>query len=1209
MTGWRIIALTAAIVRWAAVGIALACSARPAIAQRDTLASRLRPARLFSDGLVLQRGLPVPVWGWAPPTTSVSVSLNGQTRAVTSDATGAWRVTFPAMKAGGPYEMAIAGGSTRVDVHDILVGDVWVASGQSNMEWPVESSNNAAAEIANANDSKIREFAIPHTYSEKPEAEVVGGSWAHADPQHVGRFSGVAYFFARDLVKSIDVPIGIIHTSWGGANIETWMSRQALGMSERAWQAAMEKDRAHNDSMRTALRARIGNLPTTDAGLVNGTAVWADPMLADDSWATIRTPALWENAGYDGMDGTAWYRTSFTLTEDEARQSVRLSLGPIDDSDITWVNGVEVGRTTQRYADARLYTIPTSALRAGKNVIAVRVDDTGGGGGIYGSPAALYVDVGGVRRPLAGEWRFKVGMVSFEPDGQRINKIPTILFNRMIHPLLGFPIKGVIWYQGESNANSVAQATEYRALFAKLITSWRREWRGSNPEFPFLWVQLPNYGDVDSLPPAASGWATVRESQAAALSLPNTGQVVAIDIGQAEELHPRNKQDVAARLALKAREVAYGQSVASSGPTYRRHSIEGGRVTIELGNLGGGLVSRANRGTIPGFAIAGDDRQFVWADAKVEGNRVIVWSERVPKPAAVRYLWSNSPTAPALYNAQGLPVAPFRTDRWSGSVATSDPRFDWFEYRGDDSVYKVHRAGPNDYYNPIIAGFYPDPTIVRAGDDFYLATSSFAYFPGVPIFHSKDLVNWTQIGHILDRPSQLNLDSAGVSRGIFAPALSYHDGTFYMITTLIDRGGNFYVTAKNPAGPWSDPIWLSEIDGIDPSFFFDDDGKAYILNNGPPVGEPLYSGHRAIWIQQYDLAARKLVGPRTMIVNGGVDLSKKPIWIEAPHIFRRNGTYYLICAEGGTADQHSEVVFRSDAVMGPYIPYTRNPILTQRHLDPTRSFPVETTGHADFVETPNGDWWAVFLGTRNYGRDLWNTGRETFLLPVTWEDGWPTMLKGNATVPYVRSRPTLPRQAKATVPHSGNFGVRDEFDGTLAPYWEMLRTPREQWYDVTSEPGSLTIRARPEKLSGVGQPSLLARRQQHGTATASVAMRYLPAKAEDRAGIVAFYNESHYYFIGVRHDGARPVLEVRRRAWRGEAGDSLVASTQITLSPTRPLYLRIRARADKYDFLYATSPNAWKTLLAGADGTILSTKVASGFVGAMFGMYAYTASR
>ena len=652
------------LARAVSVALMVTAAARAAAAQADTLASTLRPARLFSDGLVLQRGAAIPVWGWAPPKTSVSVVLNGQTRTGTADARGAWRVTFPAMRAGGPYEMTVAGGGKRTEIRDILVGDVWVASGQSNMEWPVASSVNAAAEIASANDAKIREFAIPHSYSEKPEAEVVGGAWAHADSQHVGTFSAVAYFFARDLRTSADVPFGIIHTSWGGANIETWMSKAALGLTDSAWRAAMTRDRVHNDSVRAGLQAKIGDLPKADAGLQGDRALWADPMLSDASWATIKTPALWETVGYDGMDGVAWYRTSFTLTDEEARQAVRLSLGPIDDSDITWVNGVEVGRTTQRYADPRLYTVPASALHAGGNVVAVRVDDTGGGGGIYGSPAALYLEVGGVRRPLAGDWRFKVGMVSFQPDGQRINKIPTILYNRMIHPLLGFPIKGVIWYQGESNANSVEQAAAYRRLFRDMISSWRGEWRGSNPEFPFLWVQLPNYGPVDSLPPANSDWATARESQAAALALPNTGQVVAIDLGQAEELHPRNKQDVARRLALVARAVAYGERVVASGPMYRRHTVQGSRVTIELGNLGGGLVSRVTDGMIPGFAIAGDDRQFVWANAKLEGTRVVVWSERVTKPAAVRYLWTNSPVAPALYNREGLPVAPFRTDTW-----------------------------------------------------------------------------------------------------------------------------------------------------------------------------------------------------------------------------------------------------------------------------------------------------------------------------------------------------------------------------------------------------------------------------------------------------------------------------------------------------------------------------------------------------------------
>ena len=542
-------------------------------------------------------------------------------------------------------------------------------------------------------------------------------------------------------------------------------------------------------------------------------------------------------------------------------------------------------------------------------------------------------------------------------------------------------------------------------------------------------------------------------------------------------------------------------------------------------------------------------------------------------------------------------------------VATGTARFDWFQYEGNDSIYRAARPGPNDYLNPIIAGFYPDPTIIRAGSDYYAAMSSFAYFPGVPIFHSRDLVNWTQIGHVLDRPSQLNVDSAGVSRGIFAPALGVRDGVFYMITTLVDRGGNFYVTATDPKGPWSDPVWLKEIDGIDPSFFFDDDGKAYILNNGPPEGTPLYDGHRAIWMQEYDLDAKRLIGPRHVIVNGGVDLSKKPIWIEAPHIFKRNGTYYLICAEGGTADQHSEVVFRSASVHGPYVPYSGNPILTQRHLDPARPFPVETAGHADFVETPNGEWWAIFLGTRNYGRQFWNTGRETFMLPVRWTaDGWPVMLTGRDTVAYVNAGPKLPRTARPTVPHSGNFALRDEFDSpTLASYWTMLRTPRERWHDLGSSPGSLVLRARPEELSGRGQPSLVLRRQQHGSASASTAMTYVPAKEGDRAGLVAFHNDGFYYFLGVVHDGTRPVIQLRRRAGRAVPGDSVLASVPMTLRATDPVFLEIRAREGRYDFRYATEPNAWKILMADADGTILSSKVAGGFVGTMLGMYAYAA--
>jgi beta-xylosidase len=575
------------------------------------------------------------------------------------------------------------------------------------------------------------------------------------------------------------------------------------------------------------------------------------------------------------------------------------------------------------------------------------------------------------------------------------------------------------------------------------------------------------------------------------------------------------------------------------------------------------------------------------------------------RPIGATYLGPPESPRHAMAGARAATADVVQAAR-AAKAAPPVARFDWFEYDGHDSVYKTLERAPSKYLNPILAGFYPDPSITRAGGDYYLVNSSFAYFPGVPIFHSRDLVHWTQIGHVLHRPSQLKLDSLGVSRGIFAPAIRYHAGTFYMITTLADGGGNFYVTARNPAGPWSDPIWLHELDGIDPSFFFDDDGRAYIVNNGPPVGTPLYNGHRAIWFQEIDLATNTMIGPRKVIVNGGVDLAKHPIWIEAPHIIKVGKTYYLICAEGGTADQHSEVVFRSDSVGGPYVPYAGNPILTQRHLDPSRPFPITSTGHADFVDTPAGEWWAVFLGARPYTDDLYNTGRETFLLPVHWRNGWPTMLTGTATVPYTEPAPRLPH-ASAPIPTSGNFIVRDDFgERSLPLYWEQIRTPHERWYDLGSMPGWLSIIARPDAISGRGQPSFLGRRQQHIDATASTAVRFDPTEAGDKAGLVAFQNETHYYFLSLGRTSDTTVVQLEMRNGAAPA-DSVLATAPIRVPRNGVVYLRIDARGATYDFSYALTSGAWTPLVRDADGTILSTHKAGGFVGTMFGLYAYAA--
>ena len=532
--------------------------------------------------------------------------------------------------------------------------------------------------------------------------------------------------------------------------------------------------------------------------------------------------------------------------------------------------------------------------------------------------------------------------------------------------------------------------------------------------------------------------------------------------------------------------------------------------------------------------------------------------------------------------------------------------FDWFAYDGHDPVYDTLKARKDEYLNPILAGFYPDPSLVRVGADYYLVNSSFAWFPGLPIFHSRDLVNWTQIGNAIDRPTQLDYKDLEMSRALFAPTISYHNGTFAIINTCVDcvpdNRENFMITATNPAGPWSDPVELG-FEGIDPSLFFDRDGKAYIVNNGPPQGTPLYTGHRAIWMQEFDAAAKKMVGPRRVIVNGGTDIRKKPIWIEGPHLFRTKGWYYLMCAEGGTAEQHSEVIFRSKKVWGPYVPYKDNPILTQRTLAPTRPFPVTSTGHADLVETQKGQWYAVFLGTRPYAGDFYNTGRETFLLPVHWRRGWPVILPKGRPVPYAAKRPALPQDAAPAIPTHGNFTLRENFHGAaLGPQWLFVRTPRERWYTLSGS--SLDIRARADSIGSRGQPSFVGWRQQHAFASASTELEFAPQIEGERAGLAAFQNGDYFYFLGLMRQNGELVVAVMKRAGPGDPENGVVVASA-PIDTNGPIELKIDARGAAYDFSYATAPGSWVTLLRDADGTILSTKTAGGFVGTVIGMYAF----
>lgn len=534
-------------------------------------------------------------------------------------------------------------------------------------------------------------------------------------------------------------------------------------------------------------------------------------------------------------------------------------------------------------------------------------------------------------------------------------------------------------------------------------------------------------------------------------------------------------------------------------------------------------------------------------------------------------------------------------------------RFGWLDYRGSDPSDAVAVAGPGDYRNPILTGYYPDPSITRVGDDYYLVNSTFTWFPGIPIFHSRDLVNWTQIGNAIDRPDQLDFKDLGLSRGVFAPAIDYHDGTFYILNTCVDCGGNFIITAKDPKGPWSDPVWLPDLEGgIDPSIFFDTDGRAWIVNNGPPEGEPLYKGHRAIWGQEFDLKTMKTIGPRRLLVNGGVDLSKKPIWIEGPHIFKKDGTYYLICAEGGTAINHSQVVLRGSSPMGPFTPNPANPILTQRDLDPARPFPVTSAGHADFVVTPKGEWWASFLAIRPYGDDLYNTGRETFLMPVRWVDGWPRLTDPGQPIPLTHAKPDLPAQPPGPVPTSGAFQVRDAFDGpTLPPYWMMARNPKSDWYALKD--GFLVLDLRPVGLSDHGNPSFWGRRQQHHHAVLETELHFTPDAAGQRAGLAAVQSDEYWFRFTIERAGNQTVARVAMRDGTEAPADGRLLASQ-PVPDAGPYRLRITARGGAYDFHIAAPGRDWVPVLTGADGTILSTKRAGGFIGAMIGPFAQTVS-
>ena len=620
---------------------------------------------LFSDSMVLQRGQSDPVWGWTTPGATVRISIAGKDARAVAGADGEWMAHLPPLPTGGPYTLKVTGPQT-VTLADVQVGDVWVCSGQSNMEFGIGNAVNADQEIAQANYPKIRLFMVQHNIKTDPQTTAPVAPWVLCTPQSVKQggwngFSAVGYFFGRDLYENLHVPIGLIETDWGGTVAEAWTSGPALAKMPD-FQTAVARMDASRGATGTQAQKMAAWYAKNDPGMAGN---WSDTAADDAAWQTIALPGFFQNAGIPELskvNGIVWFRKTIDLPAGDAGKDAVLHF-LADDNDTTWVNGVQVG-ATEGYQTPRAYRLPAGTLKAGRNVIAVRVLDTGGDGGLYGDAAKMLLEVpGGTDVPLAGPWRVHLGITltqatALPKDSTDPNQV-TVLFNGMVNPLIPFGIKGAIWYQGEANAG---RATQYRTLLPTMIGDWRARWGEGN--FPFYIVQLANWA------PGGDAWPELQEAQwLTAKNVPNAGIATAIDIGNSTDIHPKNKQEVGRRLALVAEAQAFGEKVEDSGPLYQAMTVNGGAVRLTFTHLGGGLMSKADA-PLTGFTIAGADRKFVPADARIDGNAIVVSSAQVPAPVAVRYAWAADP-AVSLYNKANLPALPFRTDDWPGVTANN----------------------------------------------------------------------------------------------------------------------------------------------------------------------------------------------------------------------------------------------------------------------------------------------------------------------------------------------------------------------------------------------------------------------------------------------------------------------------------------------------------------------------------------------------------
>ncbi|MEO0293416.1 MAG: sialate O-acetylesterase [candidate division WOR-3 bacterium] len=628
-----------------------------------TIYGEIKLPKLISDGMVLQRDIELKIWGWAKKGEKISIVFLDSIYNTTTNDSGKWEISLPKLIAGGPHEMKITDSKDTLFIKDILIGDVWVASGQSNMELPMRRvSHIYKSEIASSENSFIRFFKVPEKYNfNKPEEDLKGGKWTKTNPETVLEFSSVAYFFSRELYEKYKIPIGIINASLGGSPAEAWMSEDALkDQFPHYYEEALRfKDSSLINKIKKEDRERIQNwykeLREKDMGYKESEK-WYNPKFEASKWPEIKIPGYWANQ-LGPVNGVLWFRREVNIPKFMAGQPAELILGRIIDADSTFVNGVFVGNTTYQYPPRR-YKLPEGLLKEGKNIIVIRVISERGIGGFV--PDKPYeISYNNKKIDLKGKWKYQLG-AKMEPllPETFISWKPVGLFNGMIAPLLKYRIKGVIWYQGESNTD---RPIEYRELFPALIKNWREKWQEG--DFPFLFVQLSNFMEAKK-EPSESNWALLREAQLKALSLPNTGMAVTIDIGEWNDIHPLNKKDVGKRLSLLAQKIAYGEeNVVSSGPIYKSMEIKDNKIILSFKEVGSGLMAKGNK-ELKHFAIAGHNKKFVWAKAKIEKDKVIVWNKNVKNPIAVRYAWADNPEEANLYNKEGLPASPFRTDDW-----------------------------------------------------------------------------------------------------------------------------------------------------------------------------------------------------------------------------------------------------------------------------------------------------------------------------------------------------------------------------------------------------------------------------------------------------------------------------------------------------------------------------------------------------------------